>query len=169
MGTLFPIYAKDVFGVGPQGVGLMFTAVGVGGIAGSYIGGMMSRIDRQGIVQVLANMVFMVMMLGLALSPTFAVALMFCALAGASEMLLSTSNMAMLQMAAPDAMRGRITSLVQFYPAMIALGGFITGPLADVFGPDGSTIIAAIACSAATLALYGFSARLRELRLSDFK
>lgn len=169
MGTLFPIYAKDIYGVGPVGVGMMFTAVGVGGIAGGYVAGALSRFDRQGAVQALGNLGFVVMMLGLAVSPTFALALVFCALAGGSEMMMSTSNQTMMQLAAPDNMRGRITSLSQFYPAMISAGGFIVGPLADVFGPGGATVIAAIACTAATFALYACSPRLRSLRLSDYQ
>jgi MFS family permease len=168
-GTLFPIYAKDVYGTGPLGVGMMFTAVGVGGVTGAYAAGLLARIDRQGLVQVAANLAFVGSMLGLALSPGFAVALVFCAFAGASEMVVLTSNLGMMQMAAPDEMRGRVTSFTQFYPAMISAGGLITGPLADVFGPGGATIIAAIACAAATLALYGLSPRLRRLRVSDFK
>jgi hypothetical protein len=72
-------------------------------------------------------------------------------------------------MSAPEAMRGRITGIIQFYPAMISAGALITGPLADVFGPGGATIIAAIACTTATLALYALSPRLRSLRVSDFK
>jgi MFS family permease len=169
MGTLFPIYAKDTYGTGPEGVGLMFAAVGLGGVIGAYLAGVLSRIDRQGLVQVLANLSFVVMMLGLAVSPNFAVALVFCALAGASEMLMSTSNMAMMQMCAPENMRGRIASLNQFYPAMISAGGFITGPLADVYGPGGATILAAMVCTMSTLVLYFMSPQLRELRVSDYQ
>jgi MFS family permease len=169
MGTLFPIYAKDVYAAGPEGVGMMFTAVGVGGAAGSYVAGLLSRFDRQGVVQVMASLASVVMMLGLAVSPSLPVALLFCVLAGGAEMAMTTSNMAMIQMSAPEAMRGRITGIIQFYPAMISAGALITGPLADVFGPGGATIIAAIACTTATLALYALSPRLRSLRVSDFK
>jgi MFS transporter, DHA1 family, staphyloferrin A biosynthesis exporter len=168
-GTLFPIYAKDVYGTGPIGVGMMFTAIGVGGISGAYFAGVLARVDRQGLVQVAANLTFVVMMVGLALSPNFAMALVFCVFAGGAEMVLMTSNITMMQMAAPDAMRGRITSLALFYPAMISLGGLITGPLADVYGAAGATLIAAGACTLATLALFAGSARLRGLRLSEYK
>ena len=37
LGTLFPIYAKDVFAAGPQGLGILLTAVGVGGTLGGFI------------------------------------------------------------------------------------------------------------------------------------
>ena len=169
MGTLFPIYAKDVYGAGPEGVGMMFAAVGVGGIAGAYLAGVLSRFDRQGLVQVMANLGFVVMMLGLAASPTLMWALGFCALAGMSEMVMGTSNMGMMQMCAPEHMRGRISSVTQFYPAMISAGGFITGPLADLYGPGGATILAAIVCTAGTLALYLYSPHLRALRVSDYQ
>jgi MFS family permease len=168
-GTLFPIYAKDVHGTGPLGVGMMFTAMGVGGIGGAYAAGVLSRVERQGLLQVAATLCYVVAMLALAVSPNFAVALAFCVCAGCAEMVLMTSNVAMMQMAAPDAMRGRITALSLFYPAMISMGGLISGPLADLYGPGGATVIAAAGCAAATLALYFGSPRLRSLRLSDFQ
>ena len=45
-----------------------------------------------------------------------------------------TSNQATLQMCVPEAMRGRMASLLQFYPGFISLGVFVAGVLADVTG-----------------------------------
>jgi MFS family permease len=166
LGTLFPIYAKDIFAAGPQGLGLMFTAIGIGGIIGGYLAGVLSRYHRTGLIQTVAIVCCSLSIIGLAASPNFAVAFVAIVFAGTFEMLLGASNLAALQMLAPEAMRGRITSLSQLYPAVISLGAFLIGPLADVAGARGASVIAAALCLVAIAALWAGSARLRELRMS---
>jgi hypothetical protein len=53
---------------------------------------------------------------GLGLSPTFAWALLACALSGMTEMICSVANMTMVQLAAPEEMRGRIRASCRFIP-----------------------------------------------------
>jgi MFS family permease len=168
LGTLFPIYAKDVFDAGPQGLGLLYTAIGIGGMCGGYLAGVLSRYDRMGLIQVAAILFFCVSVVGIAMSPTFPVAFVCAVFAGTAEMVQSTTNMATLQMSAPEAMRGRITSLIQLYPALISLGAFLIGPLADLAGARGASFIAAGVCTVVITALWVFSPRLRALRLSQF-
>ena len=48
-GTLYPIYAKDEFAAGPTGLGLLLTAVGVGGTLGGFIANALGRAERQGL------------------------------------------------------------------------------------------------------------------------
>ena len=50
-GTLYPIYAKDEFAAGPAGLGLLLTAVGVGGTLGGFIANALGRAERQGLIQ----------------------------------------------------------------------------------------------------------------------
>ena len=104
--------------------------------------------------------------MGIALSNNFGFAFVAIVLAGAFEMLLGASNLAALQMLAPEVMRGRITSLSQVYPAVISLGSFLVGPLADVTGAPGASMISAGVCLAGMLALWVGSPTLRELRVS---
>jgi ENTS family enterobactin (siderophore) exporter len=166
LGTLFPIYAKDEFAAGPQGLGLMFTAIGIGGVTGGYLAGMLARRVRTGLLQAGAIVGCSLAIVGLALSPTFAVAFVAIVFAGMFEMLLGTANLAAMQMLAPEAMRGRITSLSQIYPAVISLGSLLVGPLADLAGARGASLAAAGICLSGTFALWTRSSRLRELSVS---
>jgi MFS family permease len=70
----------------------------------------------------------------------------------------------MLQMSAPEAMRGRISALLMLNPALISVGAFIAGPLSDAAGVRGASIILAGAAIAAISVLYLVSPVLRELR-----
>jgi MFS family permease len=164
-GTLFPIYAKDVFAAGPQGLGLLLTAVGLGGTLGGFIANALARKERQGLIQAAWIVVMALAIMAVAASPTLALAAVFSFVGGAAEMAHTASNMAMLQMSAPEAMRGRVASLMMLYPAMISIGAFLAGPLADLFGVRGASVAVALTAIAAIVVLYFTSPQLREIRL----
>jgi MFS family permease len=162
--TLFPIFAKDIFAAGPQGLGVLLTSVGVGGTLGGIIANALARAERQGLLQA-GWIAFMAgAIVGVAASPTLAVAAACAFLGGIAEMALTASNMAVLQLSAPEAMRGRIASLMLLYPAMISIGSFLAGPLADLLGARGAA--AALAGTAlVALALLCFSSPvIKEIR-----
>jgi MFS family permease len=163
-GTLYPIYAKDEFGAGPAGLGFLLTAVGVGGTLGGFIANALGHAERQGQIQAIFVVVMAASIVGVALSPTLWLAAIFSVTGGAAEMAHASSNMAMLQMSAPEAMRGRISALLMLNPALISVGAFIAGPLSDAAGVRGASIILAGTAVAAIGVLYLVSPVLRELR-----
>jgi predicted MFS family arabinose efflux permease len=163
-GTLYPIYAKDEFGVGPAGLGLLLTAVGVGGTLGGFIANALGRAERQGRLQAAWVVAMGGAIAGLALSPSLPWAILFSVLGGAAEMAHASSNMAMLQISAPEAMRGRISALLMLNPAFISMGAFIAGPLSDAVGVRNASMILAAAAVAAVAVLYLTSPVLRDLR-----
>jgi MFS transporter, DHA1 family, staphyloferrin A biosynthesis exporter len=163
-GTLYPIYAKDAFAVGPAGLGLLLTAVGVGGTLGGFIANALGRAERQGRIQAIWVMVMAASIIAVALSQSFALAIAFSVIGGAAEMAHASSNMAMLQMAAPEAMRGRISSLLMLNPALISLGALLAGPLSDALGVRRASMVLAAAAMMTVALLYVFSPVLRSLR-----
>jgi MFS family permease len=167
--TLFPVFAKDIFNVGPQGLGLMFTMVGAGGVVGGLLAGALMRFDRIGIIQAAAMLVFCAGLAALAASSSFTTALAACALCGAAEMVVSVNNQTMMQMSAPAEMRGRVIALIQLNPALIAAGSFVSGPLGDVLGAPGAIVLSASLCAVVVVVLMATSPRLRALRLSTYR
>jgi MFS family permease len=162
--TLFPIYAKDVFAAGPEGLGVLLTSVGLGGTLGGLIANALARRERQGLLQAGWIAAMAGAILGVAASPTLSIAAACAFFGGIAEMALTASNMAVLQLSAPEAMRGRIASLMLLYPAMISTGSFLAGPLADLLGARGAS--AALAATALfTIALLYFSSPvIKEIR-----
>lgn len=163
-GTLFPIYSKDVFNAGPQGLGMLLTAVGLGGTVGGLVANGISHIERQGLIQAAWVLLMAVAVAGLSASPTLAWAMAFGFLGGAAEMAHTASNLAMIQVCAPEAMRGRISSLAMLYPAFISIGALLAGPLSDLLGVRGASLAVAALAAGVTLVLLAFMPRLRELR-----
>jgi MFS family permease len=164
-GTLYPIYAKLEFGVGPTGLGLLLTAVGVGGTLGGFIANALGRAERQGAIQAAWIVVMAAAIIGVALSASLPAAIVFSVIGGAAEMAHASSNMAMLQLSAPEAMRGRISSLLMLNPAFISMGALIAGPLADALGARGASLALAAAALGAIAILYLSSPVLRTLKI----
>ncbi|HXJ53780.1 MAG TPA: MFS transporter, partial [Burkholderiales bacterium] len=163
-GTLLPIYAKDIFAAGPQGLGWLLTGVGVGGTLGGLAANALAHAERQALIQAGWIVLMGAAILGLAASPTLGAALACGLVGGAAEMAHTASNMAMLQMNAPEEMRGRISSLTMLYPAMISVGAFVAGPLSDLLGVRGASVALAAGAIAAMGILYIASPQLREMR-----
>src|SRR5688572_26998484 len=163
-GTLYPIYAKDEFAAGPAGLGLLLTAVGVGGTLGGFIANALGRAERQGLIQVIWVMVMAASIIAVAFSQSFGLAVAFSVIGGVAEMAHASSNMAMLQMAAPQAMRGRISSLLMLNPALISLGALLAGPLSDALGVRRASMVLAAAAMLTVALLYVVSPVLRSLR-----
>ena len=168
-GTLLPVYATDVFNSGPQSLGLLYSAVGVGGFIGGAIGAWIGRVDRLGLVSLGSFAVFALSLLAIGLSPSLAVALPFVVLAGAGEILNIVANQTLMQMVAPEAMRGRVTSLIAVFPAFISIGSIGVGTGAQMLGTRGVTITIAVVGGLACAAFWVLSPRLRGLRLSHHR
>ncbi|MDP1718714.1 MAG: MFS transporter, partial [Burkholderiales bacterium] len=64
--ALMPVFAVDVFLTGPEGLGMLLSAVGVGGIVGGVLAASVSRYDRVGLVQILALLAFALSLIGFA-------------------------------------------------------------------------------------------------------
>ncbi|HEY3074909.1 MAG TPA: hypothetical protein VGJ74_07035, partial [Burkholderiales bacterium] len=89
---------------------------------------------------------------------------LFAFIGGAAEMAHTASNMATLQMSAPEAMRGRVASLTMLYPAMISIGAFLAGLLSDLLGVRGASVALALTSITAVAVLYVAAPYIREMR-----
>lgn len=167
--TLLPIYAKDVFHAGPQGFGILLAAVGVGATVGGAMTVAFARFDHQARIQIGAMLVYCASIAALAMSPSLAASLPAAVIGGASEVIFTTSQMTMLQMSAPDSMRGRVSSIIQLFPGFISLGATFCGLVAEVAGARGASGLLAAICGIIVVSLYARSSRLRGLRLSQFR
>jgi MFS family permease len=110
--ALFPVLALDVFRMGPAGVGLLAAAPAVGALIGALLTGWIGRVRRQGVAVFAAVAVWgiAITLFGL-VTASFALALVFLAIAGAADVVSAVMRSTIVQMATPDALRGRLTGL----------------------------------------------------------
>jgi MFS family permease len=163
--ALLPIYAKDVFAAGPEGLGFLLTGVGAGGTLGGFVANALARVERQGLVQAAWVLVESAAIAALALSASLKIAIACVAVAGVAEMALFASSTSSLQMSAPEAMRGRISSLLMLNPVLISTGALIAGLLAQAAGVHAATFILAGTAALGVAVMCVGSPTLREVRV----
>jgi predicted MFS family arabinose efflux permease len=164
--ALPPIYAKDVFGGGPDTLGALLSAVGIGGIFGGFVSAMLSRFERRGLIQLASLLLLSLSLIGVGLTSVFWISLLCLAVSGFFEMIYLTSNQTLLQLSIPDALRGRVTGIVTLNMGLMPIGALIAGVGADFFGPQVMTLILSSIAGLIAVIVYFFSPTIRDYRLS---
>ena len=155
---LLPVFAEDVLDVGPQGFGILYAAPSVGAIIGAAIYSMMPMVRRPGHIVVVSVVGYGAMLAAFGLTTSFALALLFLAAAGALDAVSSATRQITMQLATPDAFRGRVGALGSvFYAGGPRLGQFQSGITASLIGPQLAMAGGGLACiiMAVTAPLWG--------------
>jgi ENTS family enterobactin (siderophore) exporter len=165
--ALFPALASQHFHGGSATFGLLVAAPGFGAIVGAASSGWTGRVRRPGIVIIAAGIVWGGAIVGFGLVRSLPVALAFLALAGMGDMISEILRNALLQIYAPDRLRGRLSSL---YLAQVntapALGNVEAGIVAELFSLTASVVSGGLACVGGALLLGALFPSLRHASLA---
>jgi Transmembrane secretion effector len=139
--ALFPAINAAHFGGSPRTLGLLTTAVAVGGIIGSSLSGPVGHVARQGLAMLVAGAVWGVALAGFGLAHTFWLAALLLVVAGVADVISVVFRTAMVQVVTPDHLRGRI-SATEYVVGMgfPQLGNFRAGAVASVTSPGTSAV-----------------------------
>lgn len=163
---IMPVIAKDVFHRGPEGLGILLSALGAGGLIGAFFAATWQP-ERRGLLQLGALGLTGAAFLAFAFVRSFGLALPLLALGGFCAMVFQVSNQTILQMTVPNEMRGRIAGLFGIQMGIFPLGGIIAGALTDLFGaPTVVALDSSLAIAFATGLLVS-APRLRNLRMAQ--
>jgi MFS family permease len=151
--ALLPIYAQDVLHVGAHGFGMLASASAIGAVLTSIaMVRVMNTIERRGRTVILAAVGYGLATIGFGLSRVFWLSLAFLALSGAADMVSTVIRNVIRQLATPDEMRGRMTSVnMMFFMGGPQLGELEAGVVAQAFGPVASVVSGGVACVIAVL------------------
>jgi MFS family permease len=158
-------FAKHDFGSGPSGVGLLNGAVALGALCGALFTARRSRALRLRTIATAAGLLALAQMIA-SLSTTQTVLMMLVVLVGATNMGFLTSAQSLVQLTAPDHLRGRVVGV--YMTAFIgsgALGGPVVGFLDEHFGPRVGLLVAGVVPALVTLAVAQHLARRGSVRL----
>jgi MFS family permease len=143
--ALLPIYARDILHLGPWALGTLRSAPAVGA---AVTGILLARypIERRAGAKMLACVaLFGVATVVFGLSRSFALSLVALTLVGASDMVSVVVRSSLVQLATPDAMRGRVSAVnMVFIGASNELGEFESGLTAQWFGAVPSVVLGGV-------------------------
>jgi len=157
---LMPVYATDVFSLGPTGLGLL---MGVGSVGSTF--GMIALISirgigRRGRLMVVTILLASVSMVGFSLAKDLAPAMGMLLLINIFATIYWTLSEAVVMEISPSHLRGRVASLVGGSMGLTPLGSVVFGGIADVRGPRTATFAGGLVLAASIGLLF---ARFRQL------
>lgn len=133
--TLMPVFQKDVLKVGPEGLGLLMAAPGVGAlIAVLTLASMSNRMRRQGLFLVTSIVILGLFLILFSRITYFPLALVSLVAVGIFQMLFLASTSTILQLIVPDELRGRVMSLYMLDRGFMPAGALFAGVAAHVVG-----------------------------------
>lgn len=143
--ALMPIFASDILHTGPQGLGLLRAAPAVGALGVSVWLSFRPLERKAGAKMLFAVGIFGVTTVLFGLSRNLLLSLGILALLGASDMISIVIRGAMLQLATPVEMRGRVSAVNSlFVTGSNELGEFESGVTAQWWGAVRAVVIGGI-------------------------
>ncbi|WP_448625526.1 MFS transporter [Geodermatophilus sp. URMC 64] len=106
--AVFPELAATRFESSPNSLGWLFAGISIGALLSGLSSGWVSRVDRQGAVVLGAIVVWGFAIIGFGFAPALWLAVACLAVAGGADMVSAVLRTSMLQLAAPENMRGRM-------------------------------------------------------------
>jgi len=165
--ALFPALAVSVFGGGASTLGFLYAAPGAGALAGALTTGWVSRIQRQGLAVIVAVIVWGFAITCFGLVSWLPLALVLLAAAGCADVISAVFRSTILQLAVPDALRGRLAGLqIAVVTGGPRIGDLEAGAVAAGFGDTVSVVSGGLACIAGALLLARLLPGFRHQRIS---
>ena len=166
--AMLPVFARDILGVGTEGLGLLRAAPAVGAaLVALWFAWRPLRHDV-GIKMLASVAAFGALTIAFGLSRNFALSLAVLATLGATDMLSVYVRSSLVQLHTPDAMRGRVSAVSGLaISASNELGELQSGIAAALLGPVAAVVVGgAAAMGIAGLWSYLFP-ELRQTRTFD--
>jgi MFS transporter, DHA1 family, staphyloferrin A biosynthesis exporter len=133
--TLMPVFQKDVLKVGPEGLGVLLAAPGLGAmVAGLMLATLANRVRRQGVLMLVSLVSLGIVMNLFSWTNSFPMAILaLIAIGGCQVFYMATTN-TMLQVIVPDHLRGRVMSIYALDRGLMPVGALMAGVSAHVIG-----------------------------------
>jgi MFS family permease len=156
--ALMPVFANDVLKVGPEGFGWLRAAPAIGAASVGLVLAAAALQRNVGRWMFGATILFGLCTIVFGASNLFALTMAALIIAGGADMISVYVRAALIQLATPDAMRGRVSAVsFVFISASNELGDFEAGAMARVLGPTTAVIVggcASVAASALWIRLF---------------
>jgi MFS family permease len=151
--SLLPIFARDILHKGPEGLGLLRSAPAVGAVVVGFTLARWPIRRRAGLMMIWAVGAFGAATALFGLSRSFPLSLLALVATGAFDMVSVVVRQTLVQVATPDAMRGRVSAVSSvFISGSNRLGDFESGIVAGLVGAPAATVIGGLGSMLVVLA-----------------
>ena len=140
---LIPVYAAEVFDVGPVGLGMLMSASGIGMVIGTFFMASLGDVKFKGKLIVGALVTTIATMAAFSHVSWFGPGLLILVLMSTTMPVIFTATQGSVQAMIPDELRGRISGLAMVTWGAFPFGSLMAGTLAETLGVQMTTLIGA--------------------------
>jgi predicted MFS family arabinose efflux permease len=142
--TLAPLYVTDVLGLGGGGYGAFIATWGAGAVVAAYVITAIARGDRRRWLGA-GSLVLAGALLALAVTTSVPVAFAIAFVLGFAQISVVQNAMITIQVAAPDALRGRVMGLyTTIFSGVSPVGAILAGAVAETAGVASTFVLAGL-------------------------
>jgi MFS family permease len=165
---LFPVFARQLYGMGASGTGLLNTANAVGGILGAFAVFFTGRVAHKGVVTLVGTLLYAVFLIAFGLNHSFPLGLVIVGVLGLTDTLSMTMRSTIVQLTTPDQLLGRASSIGNFV-AMGAndIGQVEVGMLSAAIGAGSTMVLGGVLSVIFVVAVWRFMPKIRQYRYTD--
>jgi len=167
--VLMPVFVKEVLQGGPNTLGFLMSAAGVGALGGAiYLASRQNVLGLEKII-VISSCCFAAGLMLLSFSNTLLVAMACMALTGFGMVVQLAASNTVLQTIADDDKRGRVMSFfVMSFMGMAPIGSLLFGAMASIIGVATTLLIGGLVCLAGGLLYAWKSSSVKDMVYSAY-
>ncbi len=140
---LMPVYASKVFEVGPAGLGLLMSTIGVGSSVGAIVLASLGDLRHKGKAIAVSIALLVAATVAFSRMPAIALAIPFLMLLSGALMAMFTLQSASIQLVVPEELRSRVSSLGAMVAGAFPLASLVAGGLAQLLSAPTATLAGA--------------------------
>jgi MFS family permease len=164
--ALFPIFARDILGVGPQGLGVLYAASAAGALIGAFGFSIWGTTRRAGRWILAGVTIYGLCLLLFATSQIFWVSVLLLIGSGIGDTISAILRSTINQLSTPDELRGRMSSINSIFTnGGPQLGQFQVGALAALIGAEAAAAAGGLAILGIVGILFARFPHVRDYRL----
>lgn len=135
LNSMMPIFATDILQVGPQGLGLLLSANGVGSLLAAFSLSYVGSLGRKGSVIVFSSLAYGFVVAAFSISSMYVLSLFLLMVIGILSVISKTLLNTTLQLAAADRFRGRVMGIFSLGTLGVnSFNGPMVGGIATIIG-----------------------------------
>jgi MFS transporter, DHA1 family, staphyloferrin A biosynthesis exporter len=163
--SLMPVFAKDVLGMGPEALGLMLAAPGIGAVLFTLaLASFTHLVPRKGVMMLCAMGMMGGFLVLFSRSTTLPMALLALVGVGGSQILYNANNMTLLQLLAPEELLGRVMSIYMINQGFSPAGALFAGIGTHFIGAPNTIAIMGASVTLMAIAMAIFNPEMRDAR-----
>ena len=161
--TFLPVFARNVFHEGVGQYSQMMAFSGIGAVAGALVVAWLGRFSRMGLTALCVQVLFGVLTVAFAYSRALWLSCALLVVSGAALMVVFSLFTSLVQLIAPNHMRGRVMSIYMMaFRGGMPLGSLVTGLVIDRVGAPAAIAVNGVLLSGGRPVVSGAPRRARH-------